>query len=194
MQQIVQHSDDDLVRAFIAGETAAMEALFDRYRKAVFGWLVRHTESRSEAEDLYQDVWLRVIRGVEAYTPGNFKAWLWRIVRNHAADNARRKRPALILDSPGEAVEDGDSLIDAIPDPDAVHVLDGLDVAERRARLSAAVERLSPPLKEVVLLRIQAELDFREIAELLNRPLGTVLARMHSAVARLKAIIAQEGD
>lgn len=185
-------SDDELMRAFIAGDTAAMEALFDRHRKAVFGWLVRHAADRAEAEDLYQEAWLRIIRGAGAYEPGNFAAWMWRIVRNLAADRAKKMKPALILDAPVDC-EDGDSLlVDTIEDSAAVHALDGMEAAERRQRVGAAIGRLSAALKEVVTLRINAELEFREIAEMLNLPLGTVLARMHNAVAKLKQMILAE--
>ena len=67
-----------------------------------------------------------------------------------------------------------------------------LEAAERRQRVGAAIGRLSAALKEVVTLRINAELEFREIAEMLNLPLGTVLARMHNAVAKLKQMILAE--
>ncbi len=192
MKEAPTRSDDELMRAFIAGDTAAMEALFDRHRRAVFGWLVRHAEDRAEAEDLYQEVWLRVIRGAPSYKPGSFNAWLWRIVRNHAADHARRKKPALSLDAPVDGEEDGASFVDSIPDSAAVHALDGMDAAERRERVGSAVASLSAALREVVLLRVNAELEFREIAELLHLPLGTVLARMHNAVAKLKRMVARE--
>ncbi len=187
-------SDDELMRAFIAGDSAAMEALFDRHRKAVFGWLVRHAGSRAEAEDLYQEVWLRIIRGADSYEPGSFGAWMWRIVRNLATDHARKKRPALILDAPADGEGDDSLLVDTIEDSAAVHALEGIEAAERRKRVGAAVDRLSAALKEVVTLRINAELEFREIAEVLGLPLGTVLARMHNAVAKLKQMILKDGD
>ena len=67
-----------------------------------------------------------------------------------------------------------------------------MDAAERRERVGSAVASLSATLREVVLLRVNAELEFREIAELLHLPLGTVLARMHNAVAKLKRMVARE--
>ena len=93
-------SDDDLIGAFKAGNGSAMEALFGRYRKPVYAWLLRTAPDRAEAEDLYQEVWLKVIRGVGGYSAGGFKAWLWRIVRNAAADRARKHVATPILDEP----------------------------------------------------------------------------------------------
>ena len=186
-------SDDELMRAFIDGDTAAMEALFNRHRRELFGWLVLHAENRSEAEDIYQETWLRVLENASAYTPdGNFRAWLWRIARNLAADRARKKKPALILDAPsGE--DDEAPMLDSIPDETAVHALAGMEADERRARVRTAVGRLSAALRDVVLLRVNGELEFREIAQTLDLPLGTVLARMHNAVAKLKKMLVKEG-
>ncbi len=186
-------SDDDLMKAFIAGDTAAMEVLFDRHRRAVFGWFLQHAECRSEAEDMYQETWLRVIRSADSYTRGNFRAWLWRIARNLAVDHAKKMKPALTLDSPvSDEDASGTTFIDAVPDATVVHALANMEMSERQSRLRAAVNDLSAALREVVLLRINSELDFAEIAELLHLPLGTVLARMHNAKIKLKETLVKE--
>ena len=62
-------SDDALARAFIAGDASAMEALYRRHRRQMFGWIARTLPDRSEAEDAYQEVWLRVLRGIDGYKP-----------------------------------------------------------------------------------------------------------------------------
>lgn len=192
MRQVDSSSDDALMSAFIAGDAAAMEALFDRHRQAVFGWMRRHVRDASDAEDLYHDVWLKIIRQAHSYRPGGFKAWMWRIVRNCVIDNARKMRPDLILDADEEG--EGEALIDSIPDASAVHALSGMEAEERRAAVYGAMDELSPPLREVVLLRIHGELEFREIAAVLDLPLGTVLARMHNAIAKLKSRLAGKGE
>ena len=91
-------SDESLISAFKAGDALAMEALFGRYRRNVYGWLVRMLADETEAEDVYQDVWLRVVRNVDSYRNGSFKCWLWRIVHNCTTDRMRRKLPSLTLD------------------------------------------------------------------------------------------------
>ena len=182
-------SDDDLIGAFRAGDGSAMEALFGRYRKPVFAWLLRMAPDRAEAEDLYQEVWLKVIRGVGKYADGNFRAWLWRIVRNAATDRARKCMAAPLLDEPIGEEADAETRLDPVADGAAVTALARMEEAERQSLLRTAIGGLSVRLREVVLLRINGELEFREIAEVLGLPLGTVLGRMNLAVKKLREVV-----
>jgi len=184
-------SDDDLIGAFRAGDGLAMEALFRRYRKPVFAWLLRTAPDRTEAEDLYQEAWLKVVRGIDGYTSGGFKAWLWRIVRNTVVDRARKKTAAPMLDEPMSDEQDAESRVDQLADEKAVSALERMEAEERRSLLRRAVEGLSARLKDVVLLRIHGELEFREIAEMLGLPLGTVLGRMNLAVRKLREAVGE---
>ena len=184
-------SDDDLIGAFRAGDGLAMEALFRRYRKPVFAWLLRTAPDRTEAEDLYQEAWLKVVRGIDGYTSGGFKAWLWRIVRNTAVDRARKKTAAPMLDEPMSDEQDAESRVEQLADEKAVSALERMEAEERRSLLRRAVEGLSARLKDVVLLRIHGELEFREIAEMLGLPLGTVLGRMNLAVRKLREAVGE---
>lgn len=185
-------SDDDLIGAFKAGDSSAMEALFRRYRRPVFAWLLRTVPDRADAEDLYQEVWLKVVRGIDGYSAGGFKAWLWRIVRNAAVDRARKKMAAPILDEPMSDEADAEANIDQVADVNAVSAFGRMEAEERRSFLRRAVEGLSARLKDVVLLRIHGELEFREIAEMLGLPLGTVLGRMNLAVKKLREAVEDE--
>jgi RNA polymerase sigma-70 factor (ECF subfamily) len=188
-----QPDDEALMRAFIRGDGTAMETLFRRHRQPVYTWLLRTTSSRADADELHQDVWLRVIRRSAGYRSGNFKAWLWRIVRNAAIDRARKLTPELTLDLPAADDDSHDeSRLDLIRDETAVDALSRLDEAERRAAVRAAVEHLPSHQKEVILLRIGGELTFRDIAAVTGAPLGTVLARMHQGMKRLKEIVCRE--
>ena len=182
-------SDGDLFGAFKAGDGSAMEALFARYRKPVYSWLLRMAPDRAEAEDLYQEAWLKVIRGADGYSAGNFKAWLWRIVRNVAADRARKKMAAPVLDEPVSDEADAETRTSLVADEVAVSALERMEAAERRGFLRAAIGGLSARLRDVVLLRIGGELEFHEIAEVLGLPLGTVLGRMNLAVRKLREAV-----
>ena len=186
-------SDDDLIRAFRTGDGPAMEALFGRYRRSVFGWLLRMSQDEGEAEDLHQEVWLKVIRGIDGYSSGSFRAWLWRIVRNAAADRTRKHVAEPILDAPVEDGADAAAFVDQVPDDKVVSVLTRLEEAERRAAVREAVDGLSRRLKEVVLLRLNGELKFQEIADILGLPIGTVLGRMNLALAKLRQALSQKG-
>ena len=179
-------NDEALISAFKAGDASALEMLFRRYRRPVFGWLLHATGDRADAEDLYQDVWLRIVRGASSYTAGSFRSWLWRIVRNGLVDHTRKRQPVLTLDEPLSDEEGSEAQVDALADPSFVSVLEKMEAEERRVQLQAAIASLSMPLREVVLLRIEGELSFQEIADLLGLKLGTVLARMHHAVRQMK--------
>ena len=179
-------SDDDLIGAFKAGDGLAMEALFGRYRKPVYAWLLRTAPDHAEAEDLYQEIWLKVIRGVDSYEAGNFRAWFWRVVRNTAVDRARKHLATPILDEPLRDEADAETRVEQVADETAVSALARMEAAERQSFLRRAVDGLSARLKEVVLLRIHGELEFREIAQMLGLPLGTVLGRMNLAVKKLR--------
>ena len=186
-------SDDDLVRAFRTGDGSAMEALFGRYRRSVFGWLLRMSQDEGEAEDLHQEVWLKVIRGIDGYSAGSFRAWLWRVVRNAAADRARKHVAEPILDAPVEEGADAAAFVDQVPDETVVSVLTRMEEEERKAAVREAVDGLSRRLKEVVLLRLNGELKFQEIADILGLPIGTVLGRMNLALAKLRQALSQKG-
>ena len=186
-------SDDDLVRAFRTGDGSAMEALFGRYRRSVFGWLLRMSQDEGEAEDLHQEVWLKVIRGIDGYSSGSFRAWLWRVVRNAAADRARKHVAEPILDAPMEEGADAAAFVDQVPDDTVVSVLTRMEEEERKTAVREAVDGLSRRLKEVVLLRLNGELKFQEIADILGLPIGTVLGRMNLALAKLRQALSQKG-
>ena len=186
-------SDDELIRAFRTGDGSAMEALFGRYRRSVFGWLLRMSQDEGEAEDLHQEVWLKVIRGIDGYSSGSFRAWLWRVVRNTAADRARKHVAEPILDAPVEEGADAAAFVDQVPDDKVVSALTRLEEAERRMAVREAVDGLSRRLKEVVLLRLNGELKFQEIADILGLPIGTVLGRMNLALAKLRQTLSQKG-
>ena len=178
--------DEALINAFKAGDASALELLFRRYRRPVFGWLLHATGNRAEAEDLYQEVWLRIVRRASSYTAGGFRSWLWRIVRNGLIDHVRKRQPILALDEPLSDEEGSEAQVDALADPSFVSALEKMEAEERRVQLRAAIASLPMPLREVVLLRIDGELSFQEIAEMLGLKLGTVLARMHHAVRRIR--------
>ena len=188
------NTDDELMAAFIVGDTAAMETLFLRYRQSVYSWLLRMTGDAAEAEDIYQDVWLKVIRHAADYRSGSFRAWLWQIVRNKATDRMRKMSPSLILDSPISAEGEGEeTIVDQLSDDRAADALMQIEEVERRRVVCEAIEALPMAQREVILLRVNGELPFKEIADMLATPIGTVLARMHKAVKSLKDTLAKKG-
>ena len=185
-------SDDELMGAYLAGESRAMEALYLRHKAAVYSWLAGMF-SPADADDLYQDAWLRIVRSASSFKGSGFKPWLWRITRNLAISAMRKKRPDLWLDEP--AGEDGEApAIDGVADGNAAPANIPVELSEDRARLRAAVAALPARRREILLLRIDAEMTVAEIAETLGMPIGTVLGAMHRAIASLKESLAEKGE
>ena len=182
-----------LLRRARRRDPQALHKLVDMYSARLFGLLYRLTGSREAAEDLLQETFLRVVRMIPEYQHGGrFEAWLFRIAANLARDHARRLkrrgRP-LALAEPDQEGEPGwwDVADARRPDP-----VGELLKKEARQRLSAVLQELTEMDREIVLLRHFSELTFREIAEMLDIPLGTALARAHRALKRLKAALGEE--
>lgn len=166
------------------GSVDALAMLVERYRKPLFGFILKMTEGREDAEEIFQEVWFRAIRNMDSYRDKSFISWLFRIAHNLVIDRARKMKPVELLSSRGE--EEGEDPIESrIPDPARGPDLDaaGRDLG---ARILAAVEKLPSEQKEVFLLRTQAELSFKEIAKIQQTSINTALARMQYALDKLR--------
>ena len=182
-------SDADLLAAYVKGQVDCLDVLVGRYRQALFSWFLGMTGSRSDAEDLFQDVWIRIIKNADRFKDVSFRAWMWQIARNLLIDFRRKRKPDISLDD----VEDAEDhpLLDSLVAPDASprEALERTDLA-RRAML--AVGKLPAVQREVFLMRTQGDLPFNEIAKVLKIPLNTALGRMHDATTRLKQLMTKE--
>ena len=184
---------DRVLRRARRRDPAALHTIVEMYSTRVFGLLYRLTGSPEIAEDLLQETFLRVVRMIPEYRhAGKFEAWLFRIAANLARDHARRIRrhgQPLALDGPGRENQPAvPELADAAqPDPG-----DELLKTETGQRLGEVLQELPELDREIILLRHFSELSFREVAELLDIPLGTALARAHRALKRLKAALGGE--
>jgi RNA polymerase sigma factor (sigma-70 family) len=171
--------DRRLIRDYLAGSDAAFEALFDRHGAALFSFAYHLLGRRQDAEDLCQSAWVEAIRSLGSFQGRSaFRTWLHGIALNLYRNQRRRVRPEF------EELEAELLATAAEADPQAM--------AERResARdLCAALARLDPAQREVVILREVQGFTYREIAALLNCPLGTVKSRLHYALAALRAAL-----
>lgn len=187
-------SDEELMIRYQGGDTAALEELIQRQGRALFGFLQRSLGDKARAEDAYQEVFIRVIRGAAGYSPASrFTAWLYTIARNFCIDQARRQyfRVAESLDD-FVSEESGTSCLDTVasdePDPE-----ENVRAAELAQALEKAIAALPPEQREVFLLRERAGLSFKEIARLTRAPLNTVKTRMHYALNCLRKVLVQQG-
>lgn len=171
-------------------EPAAFDELVDRFSGQLFGLLYRLTGSRHDAEDLLQELFLRVVRTLEGYKhEGRFEAWLYRIAVNLVRDHLRRQgRHRTVPERAGGPRAGGSESLAGHPSggspPDGP-----LDVAEQADRLQKALQQLPAGEREVIMLRHFSDMSFSQIARVMDTPLGTALARAHRGLARLRRIM-----
>jgi RNA polymerase sigma factor (sigma-70 family) len=158
-------------------EIPTWEEVARRYGGFVYTVAYRLTGNTDDAQDLVQDVMLRVRRGLATYRPGTMEGWLSRITTNAFLDEVRRRRRR-----PVESVDEREDHGVLVP---------GADDAMERARLGedvqAAIRALPPEHRAVLVLSDVVGLGYAEIAEALDVPLGTVRSRLHRARARVRA-------
>jgi RNA polymerase sigma-70 factor, ECF subfamily len=183
--------DFSIVERCLSGDAAAWEELVRLHTRRVYGLCYRFTGRESEAQDLTQDVFLRVFRALGSFrsTEGSFTTWLARLTRNLLIDHYRRTRNERVTDSIEEQLprieggRTGDG-VSAPKRPDSA-------VAGREASelLQAALGKLSPELRETIILRDLQEMEYREIAEVLAIPEGTVKSRLNRGRAELGRLL-----
>lgn len=164
------------------GDVKSLSSLVVRHSKWLAAYLRGSTSVEADAEDAVQEVWVRVIRSCGSYRGGSVRAYLARIARSVAIDRFRRGRPMVSVDATdGEGAVLAETLADGAPAPNAAFESRATSEDVRRA-----VRALPENQREVLLMRIEAELSFKEISETMGIPLGTALTWMHAATVRLK--------
>jgi RNA polymerase sigma-70 factor (ECF subfamily) len=181
----MEEGDQALLLRYRQGEPQALEVLVQRYRRQLFGFIISMTGGREDADEVFQEVWFRVIRKISSYTDRNFLSWLFRIARNLVIDRSRRRKRWVCFESATDSDPDpADRLEDPGPDPAG-----NAAAGELGGRIAAAVETLPAEQREVFLMRVQADLAFKEIARLQGVSINTALARMQYALAKLRELL-----
>ena len=176
--------DSSLVSRCLRGDEPAWEELVRVNTRKVYGLCYRFTGSGSEAQDLTQEVFLRIFRTLKTFRSqeGSFGTWLARVTRNLLIDHYRRTRQERVTDSIEEQLpmleQAGGAAAATRPD----HGVAGREASEI---LQATLQKLSPDLREAVILRDLQEMEYREIAEVLRIPEGTVKSRINRGRAEL---------
>lgn len=193
MKEIVsQLTDDILLRRFQQGEFKAFDMIVERYQKPLFAYLMRFTGDAQIAHDIFQDTFLKVLKSLKNYREqGKFSNWLFGIAHHLAIDNLRREKRQQQIISKSEGKLNHDDDFEHITEPSFLPDRN-IERQELKQILNNAINRLSNEQKEVFLLREHTDLTFKEIAELLNRPLNTVLAQMKCALLNLRKILTKE--
>jgi RNA polymerase sigma-70 factor (ECF subfamily) len=179
-------AETSLIERCLSGEQGAWEEMVKAYTKRVYGLCYRFTSRDNEAQDLTQEVFLRVFKSLGSFRAGegSFVVWLTRLTRNLLVDHYRRTKQERVTD----AIEDK---LPVLEERTAQFSrTDGL-LAGREAGelLQAALEKLSPELREAVILRDLQDMEYREIARVLSVPEGTVKSRLNRGRAELARVL-----
>ncbi len=183
----MQNLQDTLRRA-AQGDESAWRALVDAYSRRVYGLLRAQCGNGDLAEEITQSTFCTIAEKLPEYTEiGRFEQWLFRIAMNRLRDEMRRrKRQARAMeDDTLTGLIDAQTADAAPADAGPPREEPGLD-PETRARLLGAIEQLSEADRKTVYLRHVAGLSFKQIADVQNQPMGTVLARHHRALRKLR--------
>ncbi len=181
-------SDESLMLAYAGGSTTAFERLYARHRGGTYRYLLRHTGHASTAEELHQDVWLKVVRARDGYAPqARFTTWLYTIARHRLVDHLRSRRGARLVSLEDEGVEA--AVEEAFHDPVAADPLRATIDAQAGRRMIAALAEVPPAQRDAFLLHVEGGLPLGDIAALAGTPVETVKSRLRYAYARLRAAL-----
>ena len=188
-----ESSDELLIHRYRGGDLRAFEVLLGRYRRPLFSYLLRSTRDRADAEELYQDVWLRVVERIDAFRgESSFATWLYAIARHRMIDHQRRMK--LRRHDSLDTAAGGGNQEPSEGGPWVARLVAGGPTAETEAmrretlsRVDQQVRALPEPQRDVLLLRTLQGLTFDEIAEIVEASPNTVKSRMRYALERLRA-------
>ncbi len=183
-----QLSDDELVSAFQRGDAQSFNELVYRYKNSLYQYIMSLVRDEGAAGDIFQEVFLNFYRRIGAYeAQGKLKNYLFTAARNRVLNLFRDRAKLTSLDEPDEngAAHWHEELPGTDPQP-----LEGLEKAELAQRIRHASLRLPPAQREVIYLK--QYMTFREVSELVGRPLGTVLSDHARALQKMKQFLEEE--
>jgi len=182
-----------LVRRCVAGDAAAWEEIVQRYHRRIYNLCYRFAGSADDAQDLTQEVFIRMYRTLNSYDVGRgaFMTWITTLTRNLLVDHFRKTKHDRLTDSLDanssdheDAMPLGERIPDGGPAPDS-----GVQSRETKETVHQALQKLSPELREAVILRDLQDMDYREIATVLKVPEGTVKSRINRGRAELARLL-----
>jgi len=196
-----QENDEQLIINYLRGNEKALEALIKRYLRPIYSFTFRFVEDRQEAEDITQEVFVKVWRNLKKFNPRrsrfatlrgrqkrSFKTWIFSIAKNSCIDALKKKKIIPFSEFEDEAGRNIllETLVDTAPLPN--ELFEKKDITKI---LTSAIEKLSPQYRMVLVLRYNDHFTFREIAEVLSEPLHTVKSRHRRALIHLKKLLTE---
>jgi len=186
---LTELSDEELLAQFQEGQREAFGVLVRRYEGELYGYLRRYLGDGNLADDVFQNAFLQVYTKIGQYEPGRpVRPWLYTIATHQAIDALRRqgRHQAMSLDQEREETNASElPQLQGLLESRTPGPLEQVQGEERRQLVRASVDRLPDFLKQVVVLAYYQGLKYRDIADILGIPVGTVKSRLHSALVKL---------
>ena len=180
-------SDEQLMLAYAGGNASAFEVLYSRHKGPLYRYVLRSVKGRGEAEELFQDIWMKVVEAASRYTPqAKFTTWLYTVAHHRLVDHWRAK---------GLAVVSLDDEATSAPEPAAAPSAEPHRIAEAAAtakRLDAALAALPLAQREAFLLHYEAELSAAEIATATGTNAEAAKSRLRYAINKLKEAVGDD--
>lgn len=184
-----------LVRRCIAGDADAWGEVVRQHNRRIYNICYRFTGSQDNAEDLAQEVFIKIYRTLSTYSPekGAFTTWITTITRNLLVDHFRKSRQDRVTDSLDAGVTEDE---DSVPIGDRIEdtgpsAHDRVQRRETQELVQKAIQKLSPELREAVILRDLQDMDYKEIAQALKVPEGTVKSRINRGRMELARLLSR---
>jgi len=191
-QDLSQLADEELMNRYREeGRAALFNELVHRYESELYRYLARYLGDPTSAEDVFQNTFLQVHLKRELFENGRpFRPWLYAIATHQAVDALRKagRHPTVSLDqrvSAARSDSDAGNLVDLLTS-DTNGPLAQLQESERQEWVRESVARLPETLRQTLILAYHQDLKYREIAEILKIPVGTVKSRLHAALEKLQ--------
>ena len=186
----VLSGDQKIIERCLHGDDGAWETVVSSFGKRVYNLSYRYTNRKEEAEDLTQEILIRVYQNLKSYNPeaGSFQNWILRVARNLIIDRYRQIR-RFPQAGGSEELETMNLVDDKIPNPQR-----SAEQAEASRFLQEGLEALSPELKEAIILRDLEGMAYQEISGLLGIPEGTVKSRINRARIELARLLMKRRD
>lgn len=190
---VTWQTDEELMLRYRDGDAAAFETLYQRYEKPLFDFIYRMAPNAADSESLFQETFFRLVRAKDRYrATAQFKTWLFQIAVNLCRDRARRMkhRAHLSLNTPfSSAAAVHGEIQDLVPDP-ALPVDRSVESGELETAVKGAVGSLPEDEQLIIILKEYQGLTYPEIAEVTNRPVGTLKSIHYRACERLRVALA----
>jgi RNA polymerase sigma-70 factor, ECF subfamily len=184
-----EESDEALMLAWQAGDATAFDRLYERHRGGTFRYLLRQCGNRATAEELHQDLWLRLIGARASFdAQSRFTTWAYAVARNRLIDHWRSHAPQRLV-SLDETDADGVAPIQLEDESPRANPVRGASSLQQGELLLAALEALPAAQRDAFLLHVEGGLALDEIASLADVPSETVKSRLRYAYARLRAAL-----